>query len=278
MLASAVVSMTSAVPVVVRTVLAAGIALLLRAELWLPLASALGLVAAMARRRWLRERHWRPAQVALLALVHATPAVDRPSDAVMAAVAPAHDRQHLIERAGAQLRCGPHEDWAAGSEQLGLVGHAAEALPGDDGVGRLLIVALSAAVGVLTLVLRLHPGFFLGSFIAGLVAGTELRVERRWRPAMLAAQAVHGRQHDQVEEVLLLPARLALVAGSRRVLERAHRLLGRALLPDEQLGQALSAVEEARVSLPAIGRPSQGAVLRRLPEATAAACVLWMPL
>lgn len=278
MRASAAVPMTGAAPVVVRIVVVAGLALLLRAELWLPLASALGSLAVTARRRWVHKRHWLPAQVALVALVHAPPAVDRPSDALMAGVAPARDRQQLIERAAAHLRRRGHADWAAGTEQLGLAGHAAEALPGDNDVGRLVIVTVSAAVGVLALALRLHPGVFVGAFIVGLVAGTELREERRWRPAMLAAHALHGRQHDQVDEVLPLPVRVALVAGSRPVLERARRLLTRSRAPAQHLDHALSAVEEALVSLPVIDRRSRGDVLRHLPEAAAAACVLWMPL
>lgn len=146
MRASAAVPMTGAAPVVVRIVVVAGLALLLRAELWLPLASALGLLAVMARRRWLHQRHWLPAQVALVALVHAAPAFDRPSDALMAAVAPARDRRQVVERAAAQLRRRGHAGWAVGSEQLGLAGHAAEALPAGNGVGRLLIVTVSAAV------------------------------------------------------------------------------------------------------------------------------------
>ena len=175
MRASAAVPMTGAAPAVRRTIVVAALAALLRGELWLPLAAALGLLAVLTRRRWLHNRHWLPTRVALVALVHASPAVDRPTDALMAAVAPSRDRQQLIERAAAQLRRRRDDDWAAGSEQLELTSHAADALPGRSGFGRLPILTLSAAVGVLAVLLRLHPGVFVGAFIATLVAATDLR-------------------------------------------------------------------------------------------------------
>ncbi len=273
-----VVPMTGAAPAVVRTVVVAVLAVLLRSELWLPFAAALGLLAVLARRRWLHDRRWLPAQVALLALTHAAPSVDRPSDALIAVVAPAPDRRQLIERAAAQLRRRDHDEWAAGSEQLELVSHAAQALPGDGRTGRLPILAVSATVAVLAVVLGLHPGVFVGAFIATLVATTDLREERHWRPAMLADRAVRGREDDQLGEALSLPTRLALLGGSRLVLERARRLLTWARVPARQLDRARSAIDDAHVSLPVIDRSSQAVALRHLPEATAAACVLWMPL
>lgn len=274
MRASAAVPMTGAAPAVGRTIVVATFAVLLRAELWLLLAAAFGLLVVPARRRWLHERHWLPTQVALIALVHTAPSVDRPSDALIAAVAPARDREHLIERAAAELRRRHRDEWAAGSEQLELTSRAADALPGSSGVGRLPILALSAAVGVLALLLRLHPGIFVGAFIATLVVATDLREERHWRPATLAARAVRGRQRDQLGEVLPLPTRLALLGGSRPVLGRALQLLTWARVPAQQLDQAHSAIEEAHGSLPVIDRSSQAVVLRHLPEATAAALVL----
>lgn len=278
MRASAAVPMTGAAPAVRRTIVVAALGVLLRAELWLPLAAALGLLAVLARRRWLHARHWLPTQVALVALVHTAPSVDRPADALVAAVAPARDRQQLIERAAAQLRRRHHDEWAAGSEQLELTSHAADALPGSSGVGRLPILAISAAVGVLAVLLRLHPGIFVGAFIVTLVAATDLREERHWRPTMLAARAVRDPQNDQLGEALSLPTRLALLGGSRPVLERALRLLTRARVPARQLDHAQSAVREALGSLSVIDRSSQAVVLRHLPEATAAAFVLCVPL
>ncbi len=242
-----------------RCAAALTLVVLLHLGVWLLFAAGAGIATYLIRRFWLHTYRWRPLQVAAAAVALVRPPEDRHSIALVGVLAGARPRRVAVDRASRILHDQGNElDWGAAMREIVLADELTTALAADPEHDWVPVrLAVWASVTVLGTMFALPVGVFVAGFVGTLIAVIDFQEQRHVQPTLLAVQAL--RSTPSVSSSPPTASRLALLAESSPVIDRAITRVVQAEVPESERGDATLLLEQAR-GLARPGRSTSKAV------------------
>jgi hypothetical protein len=249
-----------------RCAAALALVVLLRLEVWLLFAAGIGIATYIIRRSWLYAHRWRPLQVAAAALALAHPPENRPRGALVGVLAGATPRRVVVDRASRILHDRESDpEWGAAMQEIVLADELTTVLATDHERDWLPVRLMGwALVTVAGAVLQLPVGMFIAGFVGTLIAVIDIQEQRQVRPMLLATKAANPPAAPPVAGPPPI-SRLALIAQSKTIIDRAIARIDQAAISETERGSAKRLLNDARQLLPA-GRPHTGVVITHVPE------------